>query len=258
MQNENLVPLIQKPSRISTTQQVANTHVIQIYEDIGHPDEYRDELNLINTSTEMDTIVLDICTDGGVLDTAMLFKRALFNTPAHTVAIIGPACSSAGSILALSCEEHVLDDTSNLMIHTSTYGLVAKDTDIYEHANFSRKQLRKLYEDVYSGFLSESDLEDVIKGTPFYFDADQLAERLENMYEYRQANQQKGCGDPDCLECGVDNEAEDESQFDLKDLIKQAVNEALAEREAVKATDKPAKRPSRAKKPVKDDEIVVK
>ena len=60
-----------------------------------------------------------------------------------------------------------------------------------------------------------------------------------------------------CGECGLDNDLEDEPQFDLKDLIKQAVNEALAEREAVKATDKPAKRPSRAKKPA-DDEIVVK
>ena len=240
MQNENLVPLMQKPSRISTTQQVANTHVIQIYEDIGHPDEYRDELNLINTSTEMDTIVLDICTDGGVLDTAMLFKRALFNTPAHTVAIIGPACSSAGSILALSCEEHILDDTSNLMIHTSTYGLVAKDTDIYEHANFSRKQLRKLYEDVYSGFLSEADLEDVIKGTPFYFDADQLAERLENMYEYRRANQQNGCGNPECEECAL----EDEEPFDLMQEIDNRVAQGVE-----KALDKILKKYTLTEKP---------
>jgi len=215
--DDNLIPLMQKPSRISTNQTVANTHVIQIYEDIGNPGDYLDELNLINTASEMDTIVLDICTDGGVLDTAMLFKRALFNTPAHTVAIIGPACSSAGSILALSCREHVLDDTSNLMIHTSTYGLMAKDTDIYEHANFSRKQLRKLYEDVYSGFLSQDDLEDVIKGTPFYFDADQLAERLEKMYDYRQA----------LVESSQEENEEPEEQFNLLDEIEQAVQNGI-------------------------------
>lgn len=214
MQEEILLPF-QKPSRISSNSQIASTHIIQLYEDIGHPNEYLDELNLINNAGEQDTIVLDICTDGGVLDTAMLFKRALFNTSAHTVAVIGPSCSSAGSILALSCKEHVLDDTSSLMIHTSTYGLVAKDTDIFEHANFSRKQLRKLYEDVYSGFLSNEDLEDVIKGTPFYFDADQLAERLEKMYDYRAALEDCECG-----ECGA--------QPMLEDIISDLVDKKLA------------------------------
>ena len=225
--NEEIIGMgmFPKESRVSTSSQVCHTHVIQLYEDITHPSEYREELNLINNASDMDTIVLDICTDGGVMDTAMLFKRALFNTTAHTVAIIGPSCSSAGSIIALSCKEHVLDDTSNLMIHTSTYGLVAKDTDIFEHANFSRKQLRKLYEDVYSGFLSLEDLEDVIKGTPFYFDADDIAERLEKMYAYRANKIEELFGEGE--------DFDDEPEFNLIELIEQKTEDAVT-----KALDK--------------------
>lgn len=222
-----------RESRISTNSDVINTHVIQMYEDITHPNEYREELNLINNASDTDTIVLDICTDGGVMDTAMLFKRALFNTHANTVAVIGPSCSSAGSIIALSCKEHVLDDTSNLMIHTSTYGLIAKDTDIFEHANFSRKQLRKLYEDVYGGFLSEEDLEDVIKGTPFYFDADDISERLEKMYAYRAEMAEQEHGE---LEDG-------EPQLNLVELIEQKTEQAVT-----KAFDKLMKKHSLVEK----------
>lgn len=187
MSEQLIIPMQGKPSRIKTNQQVSNTYFIRLHEDIGFPDDYSEEFDVINSASEDDTIILDMCTDGGCMDTAMLFNRALRNTSAQTVAVIGPSCASAGSIIALSCNEFILDDTSSLMIHTSTYGFGrAKDTDIFEHANFSRRQLKKLYENVYSGFLSEEEISDVIKGTPLYYDDEQLAERLEMLAMYRE------------------------------------------------------------------------
>ena len=188
---EQSTQVFPKENRISTHSQQVNTHYILLDDDIDVPSAYRDELHLINTANESETIVLDICTGGGVLDTAMLFNRALNTTQAHTVAIIGPTCASAGSVIALSCREWVVDDNSSLMCHTSSYGIQAKDTDIYEHANFSRKQLLKLYNNVYKGFLSEEEISDVIKGTPFYFDSDELSERLDRLMDYRMKIEQE-------------------------------------------------------------------
>ena len=261
MQHDNLMLMPQK-SRISTNSQTANTHIIKVWEDIGEPMEWADELDLINSASEMDTIILDICSDGGYLHTAMLFNRALRATAAHTVAIIGPSAASAASVFALSCREWVLDETSSLMAHTSSYRIGGKDTDILEHATFSRKQLRNLYESVYSGFLTVNEIEDVIKGTPFYFDAEELAERLDNLTAYREEVEEQGCGNPECEGCGADSIGPEEP-FNLKILIKEAVQEALAEKdginqeaylewvEAVKEANKKEKpkRPSRAKKP---------
>lgn len=217
MKNHEELMLLPQKSRISTNSHVAHTHVIKVWEDIGEPSDWTDELDLINNSSEMDTIVLDICSGGGILDTAMLFNRALRNTPAHTVAIIGPSAASAASVFALSCREFVLDETSSLMIHTSTYGILAKDTDIFEHANFSRKQLKALYESVYRGFLTEEELQDVIKGTPFYFDADQLEERLANLNEYRQEME----GPCDCEHCNG------EAPKTLEDIVSDIVDQKL-------------------------------
>ncbi|WP_373033406.1 ATP-dependent Clp protease proteolytic subunit, partial [Sulfurovum sp.] len=224
MNHDNLM-LLPKQSRISTDVQTQSfhTHIIKVWEDIGEPMDWADELDLINSSSENDTIVLDICSDGGYLDTAMLFNRALRSTAAHTVAIIGPSAASAASVFALSCKEWVLDETSSLMAHTSSYKIGGKDTDILEHANFSRKQLRNLYESVYTGFLSDDEIEDVIKGTPFYFDAQQLADRLDRLTEYRESLPQ-GCGDPSCTDC---SEPEELQSRTLEEIIKEAVAEAL-------------------------------
>lgn len=243
MNQENLM-LMQKPNRITTNSQVANTFIIKLWEDIVEPEHYMEELDIINGCTELDTVVLDICTAGGDGNTAALFNRALRNCAGHTVAIIGPSCSSAGSILALSCREWVLDDTSELMCHTATWGMIAKDTDIFEHANFSRKQLRKLFENVYNGFLTPTELEDLIKGTPFYFDAQQLAERLEDLTEYRNS---LPCECQNCV--AQDEEREDnEPMPTLKDMIKEAIDEVLTERfkKAKLAEKKAAKKTEKA------------
>lgn len=214
---DEMMFLGQRPCRINTNTQNINTHIIKLWDDIGPPCDYQEEIDLIDSASEHDVIVLDICTDGGILDTAALFNRALRSTAAHTVAVIGPSCASAGSVIALSCREFVLDNTSSLMLHTSSYGFGrSKDVDIYEHANFSRKSLRRLYEDVYTGFISAEQLEDVIKGQPFYFDCDELDARLDQLQAYREEQANKPC---DCGECPTD---EPES-FNILELVEQRV-----------------------------------
>lgn len=218
--NEHLMFFPNK-SRITTNTDTINTHIIKLWDDIGIPCEYQDEIDLIDSAGPDDVIVLDLCTDGGVMDTAALFNRALRSTAAHTVAVIGPSCASAGSIIALSCREFVIDNTSSLMLHTSSYGFGrSKDVDIFEHANFSRKSLRRLYEDVYSGFISKDQLEDVIKGQPFYFDCDELGERLEALHEYR-TNLAQSCERREC------DGADEDQSFDLMSLIEEKVEQGV-------------------------------
>lgn len=255
MSEQFIVPMQNKQSRIKTNQQTINTYVIRLHEDIGFPEEYSEEFDVINSAMPEDTIVLDISTDGGVLETAMLWNRALRNTSAHTVAVIGPSCASAGSIIALSCNEFVLDDTSSLMIHTSTYGVGrAKDTDIFEHANFSRRQLRKLYENVYSGFLDEEELSDVIKGTPLYFDDEQLVERLELLSMYRedkfseQLEEMKANGD-------IVQEMKSLDEL-IADAVESTLHRVLDSREK-KAQQAAAKAKKAVKKPIVPEKEIV-
>lgn len=246
MKHEELMLLPQK-SRISSSHNAGMTHVIRIWEGIGEPNEWTEEIDLINSVGSEDCVVLDVCTPGGYLDTAMLFHRALKNCAAHTIAIIGPETASAGSIIALSAREWVLDDTSSLMIHTSSYSLGGKDTDILEHANFSRNQLKRLYENVYSGYLSTEEISDVIKGTPFYFSAEQIADRLDALTEYRESLPCQ-CGNPTCgQEQPLEEQEEDSPEFSLEEIIEKAVEAGV--KKALAARDAKEKKLSKTKSP---------
>jgi len=186
MDEDMMIPLVQKQSRIKVHQEVFTEYLIRIWEDIGNPSEWVEELDTIRSASENDVVVLDICSDGGSLDTAMMFHRELAASNAKTIAIIGPSCSSAASIIALSCDEHVISEMSSLMSHTSTYLIGGKDVDIHTHAMFSRKQLVKFFKSVYSGFFDDTEIEDMVKGSPFYIDSEELEQRLERMYTYRE------------------------------------------------------------------------
>ena len=249
MQHDNLM-LLPKPERIRTETRTTeqNTYIIEVYEALEQPTDWSEELNLINTATEADTIVLDICTPGGCGDTAFLFNRALRSTQAHTVAIIGPQCSSAGSILALSCQEWILDETSEMMLHTSQYGMVGKEVDVYEHVTFSRKRLEKLFNIAYKGFLSDNEIKMLIAGTPMYFDSEDLAERLDNLLAYREEQETEGCGDPDCNECSGEPMPSIDSI--ISDAVAEGVEQALdklLKKYTLTEKEKPKKAP--AKKP---------
>lgn len=77
---DEMMFLGQRPCRINTNTQNINTHIIKLWDDIGPPCDYQEEIDLIDSASEHDVIVLDICTDGGILDTAALFNRALRST----------------------------------------------------------------------------------------------------------------------------------------------------------------------------------
>lgn len=222
MENEEIIPILpfNKPNRIKTQSHALESfvHIIKIYEGLERPTDWTEELDIINQAGQDDTIVLDLCTPGGCLSTALLFNRALTSTLAHTVAIIGPECSSAGSVIALSCQEHILDRTSELMCHTSQFGIVGKEVDIFEHVTFSRRRLEKLFNIVYSGFCTQAEINSMIDGKPMYFDGDDLANRLENLYEYRDMMQE--------IEAEEREETEDET-FNLLDEIDKRVADGV-------------------------------
>lgn len=209
------VPIpVGKPERIA--QRPTNfEYIITLHEDIVDPAAFSEELEIINSAGPGDTVVVDICTNGGSLDTALLFRRALMGTPARTIAVIGPTCASAGTVIALSCSEWALDEYSSMMIHTSSYGIGGKDTDVLEHAVFSRKLLHKVLGSVYSGFMSEEELADVVKGTPFYFLGDELEERLVKLKEYQEKRVEDYLRSLDEVELD-DGESEDEPEPEPK------------------------------------------
>ena len=99
---------------------------------------------------------------------------------------------------------------------------------------------------MYSGFLTPTEIEDVIKGTPFYFDHEQLAERLDNLSAYREDQEADGCDNPDCQECS--GEAPPSIDSIITDAVAEGVEQALdklLKKYTLTEKEKPKKAPAK-------------
>ena len=253
-EENNIFPVLKEQCEViqSSFTETYNMYDIILDENIREPAYYRQAFHVLRTAKEGDRINIILNNSGGRIDSAICFRNLIKETQAEVLAVLEGETHSAASMIALSCHGVHVKPYASMMIHHASFGSGGTVQNVMDHVNFTSKQTERLIRDVYSSFLSESELDEVVRNREIWLTDDEIGERLDRMYE---ARREESCS---CGQCGVDNDLEDEPKFDLKDLIKQAVNEALAERDAVKATDKPAKRPSsRAKKPA-DDEIVVK
>lgn len=176
-----------KPNRIMVNQHVANEYHLRLARPITDIDDFEEEFQLFAGAGERDVIYIDIVTPGGSLDTGHMLRRAIANTAAHTVAYIGPTCASAGTAIALACEEWEIDEMSSFMIHTASYGYVGMAPHVKANVDHSDKMIERFVRTTYAGFLTEEEIQRVIDGKEMYFEGDELAQRLSSYAQYRDA-----------------------------------------------------------------------
>ena len=73
-------------------------------------------------------------------------------------------------------------------MHSCRFGSSGKAADIAAHTAHTLKTTEKLARETYgNGFLTEIELSQMLEGKEFYFDADQLRERLNRRMEVMEA-----------------------------------------------------------------------
>ena len=181
----------EKPSRIFVRQTIHNEYTVRLSREITEADDFDDEFNVLSAAGRDDTIKFLIVSPGGRLDTCNLLTRAIRETEALTVASIGSECSSAATAIALACDEWEIDDNSSFMIHTASFGVVGKAPELEVEVAHRLRKIRRWVESTYAGFLSPEEIENVIGGKDYWFDGEELAERLGAYAEHRAAQHQR-------------------------------------------------------------------
>lgn len=168
-----------KPTRITFAERVHRDYTVRIARPITEADDFDDELQLLQMAQPSDSILFQLVTPGGNLDTANLICKAISESPARTRAFIGSTCASAGTAIALACDEWELDENSSFMIHTASFGSVGKAPELRSHTEHTLHMIDRWVRNTYTGFLTEDEIERVIDGRDMYFEGEELVERLE-------------------------------------------------------------------------------
>lgn len=177
---------LDKPSRLQVKETVFNTYDYKLFGEITEVDDYFDLIDALNYASPDDEFIIRIHSGGGLLGTADVIINAIQNTQARVHGHIESLCGSCATIIFLNCHSYSISPRSEFFVHTASSGTIGKEHENYASIMFDRKRVHKMIRDAYEGLLTDEEIDNVLKGQDYYFDADELGERLENFTEFQQ------------------------------------------------------------------------
>jgi ATP-dependent protease ClpP protease subunit len=157
---------------------------IYLDEDIKEVMYYRPIIEKIRSLGEHDEVELIINSPGGSVQSAISLINAIQSTDASVVAVVDNYAGSAASLIALACPAIGVAPHSTVMLHNYTMGSFGKGGDITTHVNYTDAAVKKLMQEVYLGFLSDKEMQELFMGRDFYFNTEETTTRLEQRSKY--------------------------------------------------------------------------
>jgi ATP-dependent protease ClpP protease subunit len=187
---EELMMMIpEQKGLIRTITQQINTHLVFIDDDITSPSNYRDVIHCLATCGENDSVNLLVNSSGGRTDSIWQIIEAMKGCRGDiSVTVIGAAYSAA-SMLACMAPECYIADSAEFMLHTAHYGSIGTVPNVKGQTDFATRQINKLLDQAYKGFLTDKELEELKNGKEFWFDSDEAIRRMGKRYKYLESLQ---------------------------------------------------------------------
>lgn len=165
-------------------------HIIFIDKNISAPEDYRDEMLILDQAGPEDEVNIYINSGGGRIDTGLMLINGIRGCKAPVTAYIHEA-SSMATCIALACDNWVLGEFSYFMLHTATWGVIGKDQEVISQVEFMKNYIDKFLKSMYSGFLTPSELATLAKGQDKWVDREELQTRLGAYAAYREVQDGK-------------------------------------------------------------------
>lgn len=162
---------------------LAKVHKFYLSGEIKAPSEYVGVFETIRNASENDVVVLHINSYGGDLFTAIQFMRTMAETKANIVASVEGACMSAATVVFLSAKSWEISKHSMFMFHNYSSGSFGKGGEMYDNIVHEREWSHKLWKDVYSGFLSDNEIQSILQNKDIWMSGEEVTKRLNNKFK---------------------------------------------------------------------------
>jgi ATP-dependent protease ClpP protease subunit len=166
-----------------TERPLAKVHKFYLSGEIKSANEYVTWFETIRNATETDVVVLHINSYGGDLFTAIQFMRAMAETKANVVASVEGACMSAATVIFLTAKNWEISKHSMFMFHNYSSGSFGKGGEMYDNIVHEREWSKKLWKDVYTGFLSETEINSILQNKDIWMSGEEVKKRLETKFK---------------------------------------------------------------------------
>ena len=181
-----LLPMSDMSNRLLRKEMTSTLYEYYLVDDIGEASDYIELCDVLRSASPNDEVLIRINSGGGSLATANMIVNSIRESQAHVHGFIESTCASAATLIYLACHSYSLSEDADMMIHTSSSLYGGKEHEQHSYVTFSRKKIHKMVRDRYAGFLTEKEIENVLNGQDYYFDSEDIAERLETYTEFQQ------------------------------------------------------------------------
>lgn len=228
-----------KPSQVITNSFMNTEYNLYLHGAIGEADEMMEHYSVYHSAGPQDLIRLWLVSPGGDLATGSEYAAHMEECKAPIIGIVGMGTASMATALAMKCDDLEISDMSTFLVHGFSYGTGGTESSVYNQAVFNKKLNERWVRNTYTGFLTEQEIVDTLRGVDILIDSEDLQERWNLFKEYR-SSQPCNCGSPDCEQNQRLAEIEEEEDFDempslaeiIADAVELGVKKALAARDA--------------------------
>lgn len=180
-----------KVQRIYNRAKMINLFDIYLSGDLGSPEDYQDEFELIRNMTEEDILTIHYNGQGGNAFTMIQFLRCFQECKGTIVGSVEGECQSAYTFMFLASDGFEVSDHVKFMCHNYNTGMFGSGHELRDEMAFDVNWSENLMRESYKDFLSEEEIDQLLEGKVYYFNMEEILSRCQNMVDVRQAEQEK-------------------------------------------------------------------
>lgn len=165
--------------------QTSTKYSIDLTGEIGETSLFRNVLDTLEHAGEGDLIEFRIDSIGGDLYAMNAICNAILSTEATTCARLIGLAASAATLPLMVCDEVIIENNTQAMFHTASYGARGDTGTVKEFVAFSDSSLRELLWTFYEGFLTKKEFKNMVDNhKEYWMKGDEVLARLQARTEY--------------------------------------------------------------------------
>ena len=169
----------------------SGTYVIEVDREIEAGSQFSTAIHVLGMAKQDDQIEIRLSSPGGVVDGTDGFLHALRKCAAHIHIIATGLVASMATHILLEADSVELANGFHALIHTGSGGSWGNMNEIRTQNKFYDDFRLRKFKEVYEGFMSEKETEDVLNGMDLWLDDKQWCERAEARGHYLQKKYEK-------------------------------------------------------------------
>lgn len=179
-----------EPFNVNYIPEKIGKFTIDIDDGISCVAQFQDAIRVLEMSDEDNPVQINLQSPGGSLDATDAFIHGMRKCKGHIHIVATGNCSSAASLILLQADSFELSEGFNSLIHNGSLGSIGNFNEFVAKAKFDSEVMPKTFRSYYEGFLTEQEIDGVIRGDNLWIDAQGWMDRVTYRNEYFKAKEE--------------------------------------------------------------------